>query len=281
MASSGQKSFKSTAFGGFDKQDVMQYIERSAKERRETERALIAERDRLLREAEELRMELGARSAAKLSEETALADSVVEKDTRIEELTKENIALKEEHDRVMGEAVERAERRAQEIEDEAKQNANLVRETLVRLVGETRARYARMRDDTQTAIDSVISELSNVSALGIALSNTFDDVNADLDKLNFAGRPAVPTPEQTDKYTTDMDADPTPCADEAAEAAQPADAFETAGFADAANPDEGEMADMVSAVPPAGWQNELALTVADALYEMEQEGDSPATPFHT
>lgn len=220
MAASGVKSFKSTVIGGFDKQDVMQYIERAARERREAERVLIAERDRLLLQCDELRRELAAQAAAPSEE---LAAKLEQSELQTEALRAERDALLTAQAALAAELGEAHEARTaleqrgeelelrsaalderevcvREAEERSRRDAAQLRESLVRLASETRERYGGMRTDVQSAADRLVAHLSDLSALAQVLGAVFDQADAELSRMVYPPREQPAGDDMTDMF---------------------------------------------------------------------------------
>ena len=81
--------FKSVAFGGFDKQDVVHYIERTAREAAEAQEKLQRENEGLLQESQALGgqvSELRAKQEALEAENAKLREELARETARREEL---------------------------------------------------------------------------------------------------------------------------------------------------------------------------------------------------
>lgn len=108
-----EQTFKSAVFGGFDREDVVRYIEKTAQETQERIGTLESEKENLLRDSaalrsaldemtaarDELSTQLGAAEEAKALDAQALADARVELETlrdSLARLTAEHGALQRE-----------------------------------------------------------------------------------------------------------------------------------------------------------------------------------------
>ncbi|MCI9403686.1 MAG: hypothetical protein HFF04_08450 [Oscillospiraceae bacterium] len=174
--------FRTAALGGFHKQDVLSYLERSAKEHREKtaelERELAgvkADKARLEEEKGEMERrqvlleEENQRLAADLADrEAALADATAGKETA----ERQEAALQEEAEKLRPaakayEAVKdrtasielEAHGRAQAIEEEGRQKAKKHQQELVDWSAQLQAAYHRLRSDMDATLVHAIREL--------------------------------------------------------------------------------------------------------------------------
>ena len=174
--------FRTAALGGFHKQDVLRYLERSAKEHREKtaelERELAgvkADKARLEEEKGEMERrqalleEENQRLAADLADrEAALADATAGKETA----ERQEAALQEEAEKLRPaakayEAVKdrtasielEAHGRAQAIEEEGRQKAKKHQQELVDWSAQLQAAYHRLRSDMDATLVHAIREL--------------------------------------------------------------------------------------------------------------------------
>lgn len=174
--------FRTAALGGFHKQDVLSYLERSAKEHREKtaelERELAgvkADKARLEEEKGEMERrqalleEENQRLAVDLADrEAALADATAGKETA----ERQEAALQEEAEKLRPaakayEAVKdhtasielEAHGRAQAIEEEGRQKAKKHQQELVDWSAQLQAAYHRLRSDMDATLVHAIREL--------------------------------------------------------------------------------------------------------------------------
>ena len=174
--------FRTAALGGFHKQDVLSYLERSAKEHwektAELERELAgvkADKARLEEEKGEMERrqalleEENQRLAADLADrEAALADATAGKETA----ERQEAALQEEAEKLRPaakayEAVKdrtasielEAHGRAQAIEEEGRQKAKKHQQELVDWSAQLQAAYHRLRSDMDATLVHAIREL--------------------------------------------------------------------------------------------------------------------------
>ena len=208
-----ETTFKTAMFGGFDRQDVVAYIEKTARESGERAAALERERDELAaqrealtQEGETLRGENQSLSERCAALEAALAEKSAEEDRlrgRVEALA----GLESEAARLRG--VEReyqtyrahmvdveleARQRADEIGREAQERAEkLLRETEERceaLRARLRAElhraaetYGSLRTDFQTLAEHVSGELRKMDVAATQLPLSFDHLREKLEEL--------------------------------------------------------------------------------------------------
>lgn len=173
--------FRSAAFGGFNRQDVMDYLERSVKEHNQ---ALEQANDQLAQvrgEADQLREQLTqVREEARQTREeleriTADQQIAREQSGLVEELRCENQQLRAQADRAQADAEayaaikERtasieleAHRRAQTIVDEAQAQAEQIRRELAQWLERVERDYYDLRAQVGTTVTQASSELERV-----------------------------------------------------------------------------------------------------------------------
>lgn len=191
-------SFKSVAFGGFDKQDVVRYLEqasekaaaaqRKLEEENETLRTQVAEQaeqlDQLRAQLEELtgerdalQMKLGEESAARADLEPL---RLLEQD--VARLTAERDALKPD-----AEAYAQFRERLGSIECEARKRADDLEEEAAaqtrRTVGEFQDRYQRLVSAFESTAGHVNSELRKIEVMLSQLPRALDQTGAELNEL--------------------------------------------------------------------------------------------------
>ena len=191
-------SFKSVAFGGFDKQDVVRYLEQASEKSAAIQRELEAENEKLHKEIseqaqrlEELEGRLTALTAErdelqeKLdSESAARADleplRALEKD--VARLTGERDALKPD-----AEAYARFRERLGSIECEARKRADDLEEAsaiqIRRTLEEFRSRYQQILSAFEATAGHVNSELRKIEVTLTQLPRALDQTGADLNEL--------------------------------------------------------------------------------------------------
>lgn len=173
--------FRSAAFGGFNRQDVMDYLERSVKEQNQALEQANAQRIEARNEADQLREQM-----AQLREEVRQAKEELERITvdqqtaqeqsdRLEELRLENEQLRLRANQAQADAEayaaikERtasieleAHRRAQTIVDEAQVQAEQVRRELGQWLERVERDYYDLRAQVGTTTTQAASELERV-----------------------------------------------------------------------------------------------------------------------
>ncbi len=192
-------SFKSVAFGGFDKQDVVRYLEqasekaaaaqRKLEEENETLRTQVAEQaeqlDQLRAQLEELtgerdalQMKLGEESAARADLEPL---RLLEQD--VARLTAERDALKPD-----AEAYAQFRERLGSIECEARKRADDLEEEAAaqtrRTVGEFRSQYQRLMSAFESTASHVNGELRKIEVTLSQLPRALDQTGAELNELS-------------------------------------------------------------------------------------------------
>lgn len=182
-----QYSIKSVTFGGFDKKDVIQYIEQGA----EAQKALQAENDSLRQQVAALTAE-GASLREQLeqltAQHTALQDTLTQE--RAARLELEQLKpLQEEIDRLRPDAEAYAQFREKigAIECEARKRAgDLEAASLAQLrqtVSLFRTQYQSLMQTFESTASHVTGELRKVEVNLTQLPRAMDQAGAELDKL--------------------------------------------------------------------------------------------------
>lgn len=195
-------TFRSVTFGGFAKQDVVDYIERTAREAAEAQEQLRQENETLRQEAQTLRDKVAEleRSEKELREHNAALSR--EQETLTGELNQERAArqdlecakaeadaLREEAERLRPDAQAYAQFRERlgAIECEArKRAADLEESTIARLekaVSAFRAHYQELSSSFDATAVHVTGELRKVEVNLSQLPRALDQTGADLKEL--------------------------------------------------------------------------------------------------
>lgn len=192
------KTFKSVTFGGFDKQDVISYIQQTAKDTAAAQTALEAENKslkaanmKLTGEAESLRALVEQLSG----EQTRLKDELAHKAAEQEDL----LALREERDQLsvrleevmpQAEAYRKVKDQIGDIECQARKRANdLEMSTKARLeqvVTEIRSQYMKLANVFNTTSDHVTGELRKVEVNLSQMPRALDQAGVELNTLEKA-----------------------------------------------------------------------------------------------
>lgn len=191
-------SFKSVAFGGFDKQDVVRYLEQASEKAAAVQRELEAENETLRRQAEERTAELD-RLRAQVEELTAERDELREKletesaaradleplrnlEQDVARLTAERDALRPD-----AESYARFRERLGAIECEARNRADDLEEEAAaqtrRTLEEFRNRYQRLMGDFESVAGHVNGELRKIEVTLSQLPRALDQTGAELNEL--------------------------------------------------------------------------------------------------
>lgn len=191
-------SFKSVAFGGFDKQDVVRYLEQASEKAAAVQRELEAENETLRKEAADRAEELdqlraqveelaGERDRLREKLETeAAARADLEPLRALEQdvarLTAERDALKPD-----AEAYAQFRERLGSIECEARKRADDLEEEAAaqtrRTVGEFQDRYQRLVSAFESTAGHVNSELRKIEVMLSQLPRALDQTGAELNEL--------------------------------------------------------------------------------------------------
>ena len=191
-------SFKSVAFGGFDKQDVVRYLEQSSEKAAAAQRELEAENETLRKQAEAGAEELD-RLRAQVEELTAERDSLREK-LESESIARANLEplraleqdvarLTAERDALRPDAESYARFRARlgAIECEARNRADDLEEEAAaqtrRALEEFRGRYKKLMSDFESAAGHVNGELRKIEVTLSQLPRALDQTGAELNEL--------------------------------------------------------------------------------------------------
>lgn len=188
-------SFKTAAFGGFDRQDVVRYLEQSAEKSAALQREHEQEVQRLRSQAEELSArvealqkqvdELSAQRdqlQSRLTAETAARESLRGLEQDVTRLTAEADAL-----RPGAEAYARFRMRLGDIECEARNRAEDLEEAAAaqtRLTAETfQSQYRKLMDTFSAAAGNVTRELETLQEALVRLPRNMDETGTALDEL--------------------------------------------------------------------------------------------------
>lgn len=191
-------SFKSVAFGGFDKQDVVRYLEQASEKAAAVQRELEAENAELRKQVEDRREELD-QLRAQVEELTAQRDGLQEKleseaaaRANLEPLRalEQDVArLKAERDALKpdAEAYARFRERLGAIECEARNRADDLEEEAAaqtrRTLEEFRSRYSKLMSDFEAASGHVNGELRKIEVTLSQLPRALDQTGVQLSEL--------------------------------------------------------------------------------------------------
>ncbi len=175
---------KSVTFGGFDKQDVIAYIERTAREAAETEKQLRAENETLQQQLKELRTQ-AEQLRKELEQESAARRELEGLKPQEEELRQ--LRSQVERLRPDAEAYAQFRQRIGAIECEAHQRAaNLEETTLTQLrqtVNQFRGQYQELMSSFEKTSAYVTGELRKMEVNFAQLPRAMDQSGADLNQL--------------------------------------------------------------------------------------------------
>ena len=187
--------FRTAAFGGFHKQDVLNYLERSARDH--ADKVAVLQKD--LAEAKDGRAAVEEAYAvlqkgltATEEENDRLAQELAQRDaalaqalTRCETLEAQLTTLQVEVERLQEAATAyetlkgraatielEAHSRAQAIEEEGRRKSRQAREDLLRWFDELQGAYARMRSDVDLALGQTLRELEKAGQTMTGLSRS-------------------------------------------------------------------------------------------------------------
>ena len=196
-------TFKSVAFGGFDKQDVIRYIEQAAREAAEVQGQLQQENDALRSQIQELDAriaELERNSAAEEAQNQDLKQQLEEKQTAYQKLLQEKQRLETENAelRTLPEEIQRlrpeAEAYAQfrdrvgDIECESHKRAAALEASTVARMRQTsdafQIQYQTLMRSFESTAAHVTAELRKIEVMLSQLPRAMDKPGAELKELN-------------------------------------------------------------------------------------------------
>lgn len=187
-------SFKTCLFGGFDREDVISYIEKTAKENQERIRELTENGENLQRDNDAMRLELDA-----LRERAENADSIAEKyealRSRVDEVVQRAEALEAENKELRVQAAEyqslkdhiaeieiSAHRRTQEFRAAAiEQLHGMVAQQRAQFA-QQRSQYTQLHEEVRTRLQTALDALGQPDLSGF--DNMADALNALDNKLD-------------------------------------------------------------------------------------------------
>lgn len=195
-------TFRSVTFGGFAKQDVVEYIERTSREAAQAQEQLRMEKEALSQEAESLRTRVAELERSEKVLQDKVAGLTRERDTLSGELDRartdrqdletaraeaESLRAETERLRPDAEAYAQFRERLGAIECEArKRAADLEESTFARMekaVSAFRARYQEVSDAFDSTAVHVTGELRKVEVNLSQLPRALDQTGADLKEL--------------------------------------------------------------------------------------------------
>lgn len=188
-------SFKTAAFGGFDKQDVVRYLEQTAEKNAALQQELEQENDRLRRQNEDLAAQVEAlqkqleelaaqrdQLQSRADKESAAQESLQRMERDVARLTAETGALRPD-----AEAYARFRMRLGDIECEARNRAQDLEEAAAirtRRTAETfQSQYRTLMDTFTAAAGHVTQELQALQEALDRLPRNMDGTEAELDRL--------------------------------------------------------------------------------------------------
>ena len=204
-----ESSFRTAVFGGFNRQDVTEYISRTAREHSERleqiekentdlraqlerMRELEGELEALRRDYENAAQELAEEKAAREQDRRQLEESAARTE-KLEQLRQEAEEYSDVKEHIAGIELE-ARRRADDLLDAARAQSNAMLEEAGKRIrelqsaasgelGELYEQYQRLTDSLQTAADHVSGELRRMDVAVGQLPLAFDKVRTKLEKL--------------------------------------------------------------------------------------------------
>lgn len=189
------KIFKSVTFGGFDKQDVIHYIEETARQYEETTARLEKEKDVLERETADLKTKLqeAEKQLRALIEEKQRLEAAAQGKAQAEEALAqtraeaESLRAEAEQLRPLAQAYQNVKEQIGDIECEARRRANTLEEQtlsrLNRLLAACRGEYQTLTETYATTSSHMIAELRKMEVSLTQLPRALDQVGKDLTEL--------------------------------------------------------------------------------------------------
>lgn len=212
--SATELQFRTAAFGGFQKQDVLSYIESANQTHTEKLEGLQRERDELTREKEELearanqaqeqvqaltrekeeltaqldsvRSEMEELRRALEAERASLsqtADQLSQANARLSQTEPDAAAYQQVKDRTAGIELE-AHCRAQEVQQAAEERVRRAHTEVAQWLHKVQAGYDLLRTDMESAVSRTTQDLDKLRQLTEELSSHFSAQDAHLRKLS-------------------------------------------------------------------------------------------------
>lgn len=230
------KSFRSAVLG-FDRSDVIDYIELMAKERLDEVEAHRRAADVLRRERDEAREKIAAlevqvkdgdneRTITARQNEELFAKRILctELSERLSKVNSELIAERDRNEKLtatvrdyenemssIGRAKGRAAdlelmayKRAEAIESEAMRNTEKARAMMKRLVNDTKSKYSLSRNEAEGVAYNVLQELNRLTVWFSEFPRLFDAIDDRLDSMQLHDKPQIKAfvPHQFDDEET-------------------------------------------------------------------------------
>ncbi|MBQ6116144.1 MAG: hypothetical protein IJL08_02330 [Oscillospiraceae bacterium] len=183
-------TFKTCVFGGFDREDVISYIEKTAKENKEKLQELTDANEKLRQDNEAMSGELSAlrESAGKYQ---AIAEEYEALRTQVAELTNQSRELQEKNEqlRVQADEYQSLRDHIAEIEISAHRRTQEFRSAAVEqlhgLVARQRDNYAQRRTDFASLYEGLRGQIQAAQdALGALDLSGFDSIDGQLQELD-------------------------------------------------------------------------------------------------
>jgi chromosome segregation ATPase len=217
MAIRSEKSFRIAAIGGFNRQDVMDFIASSARERREEIEAYRTGAEKLRGERDKYSAALEAMSGVKeradglSSANKALFAEKEQLRSALEDLRNKHASLQEENNSLrlrvdqyeaeldgfsdakskMAEIEMQAYRRAEAIEAEAAQNEAKVRASIMHTLAELTGRFKGVMTDSEASAYAIVTELDKMRDWFVHMPDLLDSLNAQLQAMSLENRPII------------------------------------------------------------------------------------------
>lgn len=227
MSNSGYH-FRTVAFGGFHKQDVLNYITMSSKERQEQDSNLIISAECARKELDELREKYETAEAARrkyVAECERVSDALTQRTNALEQLERELAVLREEHGKMSARLSEldavlpkleadseaysqlkdhtatiemEAHRKAQEILEQAQSKADQLRTDMESWLRRVQGTYQHLRTDLSATVTHLSGEIERgqkaLAEAGGALRQHDETLAALLESEGIVGSAKVPEP---------------------------------------------------------------------------------------
>lgn len=217
MAIKSEKSFRIAAIGGFNRQDVMDFISTSARERQEEIEAYRIGAERLRNERDRLSAELGALSGIKeradelIAANGSLSSEKEELRGALASLKNDHASLQEENNSLrlrvkqyeteldgfgdikskMAEIEMHAYRRAEAIEAEAAQHETKVRASIMHTLADLSGRFKDVMTDSEASAYTIVTELDKMRDWFVHLPDLLESLNAQLQAMSLENRPVI------------------------------------------------------------------------------------------
>ncbi|GEM_PF-3670566 len=196
-----EKAFRSKMFGGFNKSDVLKYLDSFSREYRSEITQLNTEIDRLKEELEATKKENEEKLSVEAMETKRIIvekyeAKIVDNDTKIQSLECENQSLKDENDKLVeqldtyrakfasAEAIEEAARKhAEQIEANEIDELRRIRSEVDTAVSDAKYRFATVKKNADAMRTNVVFEMDKIRDQMRGIGTILEELSVQFDAL--------------------------------------------------------------------------------------------------